>query len=171
MIDLTSQKWSKLTHAYGQASKIPELLKKLEDYPKKNNWKSEPYFSLWSALCHQGDVYSASYAAVPHILSLALLSPSQISYDYLLLPTSIEIARVSGRGPDLPPEYEPIYLSSLSNIPKIVGAIGAKRLDETWPITCAAAIAIAGGQTKIAQAILELEGDVPELFLKWIENQ
>ena len=26
---------------------------------------------LWSSLCHEGDVYTASYAAVPHIVQMA----------------------------------------------------------------------------------------------------
>ena len=70
MLTGDDERWSALEHAYGEASDIPVLLRQLANFPPHEDHRAEPYFSLWSALCHQGDVYSASYAAVPEIISL-----------------------------------------------------------------------------------------------------
>jgi hypothetical protein len=71
MLDLSSSRWSELRHAYGSAADIPNLLRQVEHAPPQENYKSEPWYSIWSALCHQGDVYTATYAAMPHIVALA----------------------------------------------------------------------------------------------------
>src|SRR4051812_40379348 len=66
MLALDSPRWGELTHAYGEASDIPALLRRLKTAPPPTDYRSEPWFTLWSALCHQNDVYIASYAAIPH---------------------------------------------------------------------------------------------------------
>lgn len=170
MISLDSNIWATLSHAYGPAEDIPDLLRALENYPQKSEYEDEPYYTLWSSLCHQGDVYSASYAAVPHVLALAEKEPLRATYDYLLLPVMIEIARAKGRGPKVPPELESDYLGALRRMPAIVGAIGARRLDETWIVTCGAAIAACNGHALLAEAILELQ-DSAEEFLEWKFSQ
>lgn len=58
--------WSKLTHAYGTAEDIPALLDRLATEPDDAGWSE-----LWSALCHQGTTYPASYAALPRLADLA----------------------------------------------------------------------------------------------------
>lgn len=75
MLELDSPRWKKLKHAYGKASDIPALLERLKTAPPPADWQSEPWFSLWSALCHQHDVYTASYAALPHIAAIAAAKP------------------------------------------------------------------------------------------------
>jgi hypothetical protein len=52
--------WSTLEHAYGDASDVPALLASLPPDPEADVWSE-----LWSRLCHQGSVYSASFAALP----------------------------------------------------------------------------------------------------------
>jgi len=69
MLDLDDPRWSDLTHAYGKASDIPDLLRQLDKLPLATG-DAEPWFSLWSALAHQGDVYPASFAAVPHVVAM-----------------------------------------------------------------------------------------------------
>ena len=84
--------WNHLQHAYGSASDIPELLEQLNSFPKEESWQSEPWFSLWSALYHQGDIYPASIAAVPVIVSIVAVSPQRATLSFYLLPASICIA-------------------------------------------------------------------------------
>ena len=91
MINLDSIRWSELKHAYGDAANIPSMLKELSSFPSYENYQSEPYFSLWSALCHQGDVFTASYAALPHIIALLENYPEKAHFELFLLPASIEI--------------------------------------------------------------------------------
>lgn len=170
MIALDSPKWSSLSHAYGTASDIPGLLRQLEHYPPQTDYKDEPYFSLWSSLCHQGDVYTASYAAVPHILSLASHAPERITFDYLLLPTSIEIARGKGRGPAVPLELAENYHNAFQTIPAIIGEIKAARLNELWTRTCAGALAVVGGHFDLADAFLEMNNISAKQFLDWLQT-
>ncbi|HEX3912895.1 MAG TPA: hypothetical protein VHW71_05265 [Steroidobacteraceae bacterium] len=68
MLPLDSPQWAELSHAYGAAGDIPQLLKQLTNF-RRATVDKEPWFSLWSALAHQGDVYSASFAAVPHVVA------------------------------------------------------------------------------------------------------
>ncbi|KAB1978649.1 hypothetical protein [Streptomyces triticiradicis] len=58
--------WSRLHHAYGTAEDIPGLLDAVRPDPKDPGWDA-----LWSRLCHQGTVYSASYAALPALTEMA----------------------------------------------------------------------------------------------------
>ena len=167
MLSLDSDDWSQLTHAYGEANDTPDLLAQLADYPSKDGYDSEPFFSLWSSLCHQGDTYTAAYAAVPHMLQFAKAEPERITYDFLLLPTSIEIARLTGRGPEIPDHLKFAYDAAIQSMPQIVGQLRTKGMDETMCLSCSAAIAVAAGNGTLAEAILELEGEAAAEFLRW----
>lgn len=92
MPGLYSPLWGELRDAYGSAEEIPELLRQLSALPSDNG-SSEPWFSLWSALAHQGDVYSASFAAVPHVIEAIASSPERVTDVYLHFPAWIEICR------------------------------------------------------------------------------
>ena len=71
VLSLESTEWGELTHAYGPATNIPDLLRRLANEPGPSEHREqEPWWSLWSSLCHQGDVYQASYVAVPHIVDV-----------------------------------------------------------------------------------------------------
>jgi hypothetical protein len=59
--------WSQLTHAYGPASDLPRLFAGVGD-PESAD---EAWEELWAALCHQGTVYSASFAALPVLAEIA----------------------------------------------------------------------------------------------------
>ncbi|MFI7299341.1 hypothetical protein [Streptomyces sp. NPDC050121] len=59
--------WSQLRHAYGPADDIPGLFARLEGGPGDR----EIWHALWSSLCHQGDVYGASFAALPVLMDIA----------------------------------------------------------------------------------------------------
>ncbi|MER6960778.1 MULTISPECIES: hypothetical protein [unclassified Streptomyces] len=58
--------WSQLSHAYGSAEDIPAQLDRLASDPTPELWSD-----LWSSLCHQGSVYSASFAALPWLADVA----------------------------------------------------------------------------------------------------
>lgn len=97
MPDLDSPRWRELQDAYGPATKIPKLVRQLQSDPSpKASSNDEPWFSLWSALCHQGDVYTASYAAVPAIVATLRAARLPITMDFFLLPVCIELARMRG---------------------------------------------------------------------------
>ncbi|WNM30266.1 hypothetical protein RKE30_07525 [Streptomyces sp. Li-HN-5-11] len=58
--------WSQLHHAYGTAEDVPGLLDAVSPAPRDSGWTE-----LWSRLCHQGTVYSASHAALPILRDMA----------------------------------------------------------------------------------------------------
>lgn len=72
--------WTSLRHAYGAAGDVPGLLKKLTPDPTDEVWGE-----LWSRICHQGSVYSASFAAIPALADAAACwQPSQRSQPIVL---------------------------------------------------------------------------------------
>ncbi len=96
IVPLDSPRWRELQQAYGSAAGIPALLKALpRAAPSDGN--SEPWRSLWSSLCHQGTVYTASYASVPHIAAAAARRDPKDRLDHLVLIASIAVGR---RRPD-----------------------------------------------------------------------
>jgi hypothetical protein len=166
MLDLKSPVWTQLSHAYGDASGIPAMLSALESFPPNDGYEAPPYYMLWSSLCHQGDIYTASYAAVPHIVRALSLDPSRANLEYFHLPACIEIARNHGRGPQVPDNLAEAYFSALSRIPELAAKAAATSWLELHCRVVVAAIAVAKGQWALGEAILELE---PDLLPKVIE--
>ena len=65
MTEIPANRWSQLTHAYGAAVDIPTLLERARFDLRPGSDSQSAWFELWSALCHQGDADTASYAAAP----------------------------------------------------------------------------------------------------------
>ena len=86
---LDSPRWAELQHAYGGAEDIPALLRQLGS--AANDTDDEPWFTLWSSLAHQGDVYSASFATVPHVIDAIARNPTGVAFDFFQFPAWIEI--------------------------------------------------------------------------------
>jgi hypothetical protein len=65
--------WSDLHTAYGSARGVPMMIEAWIRDPTDDNLTD-----LWSHLCHQGTVYSASYAAIPLLAdAIAHLAPKE----------------------------------------------------------------------------------------------
>lgn len=64
--------WSKLKHAYGEASDVPDLIRSLLSKDKKV--RDSAMYELCGNILHQGTVYEASSYAVPFLQEL-LKSP------------------------------------------------------------------------------------------------
>jgi len=60
--------WSLLTHAYGEATDVPGLLRALLSLDPKV--REATVYELFGNICHQGTVYLASAAAVPFLYEL-----------------------------------------------------------------------------------------------------
>jgi hypothetical protein len=93
VLSLDSDRWAELQHAYGSAADIPALLVELRRLPGSGG-EAEPWFTIWSALAHQGDVYSASFAAVPHVIAALAIDPPNADSAYFQFPAWVEICRV-----------------------------------------------------------------------------
>lgn len=152
MLPLDDRRWTELSHAYGFAGDIPKLLLALREFPSDSPAGSEPWHSLWSALFHQGDVYSASFAAVPHIIEALLRDPTRACASYFKLPACIELARVAHHY-DVPAYLLEPYVVALSRVPDI-SATAANPVIRRGVL---AAVAVSKGQWSAAQSLLEVD--------------
>ena len=169
MLSLDSSYWAELDHAYGSAIDTPALLRELYRFPTESSYKNEPWFTLWSSLLHQGDVYPASFAAVPHIVSALAADPRRATMSFFLLPAGIEIARQAREEP-VPSGLEPAYSAALARLPALVGAASRPDWDPTACSAALAALAAASGNHLTAQLLVEIEvGEIPGA-LEWLRN-
>jgi hypothetical protein len=165
VLSLSSSEWSNLSHAYGPAGDIPALLKQLESYPSSTGG-AELWDSLWSALCHQGDVYPASFAAVPHIVQILSAAPQCAVFNFFLLPAAVEVARVE-KNVAIPAELYASYFEALSRLPVLAAAGFRAGQDQNLTQCALAAFAVGAGDIDFARLLIELERrDLAEV-LEW----
>lgn len=75
MLDgLDDVEWPELTHAYGDAGDVPDLLRRAAS---DGDAAEEALSEIVGCLFHQGTVYSATVAAVPFLTELARCAPTQ----------------------------------------------------------------------------------------------
>jgi hypothetical protein len=164
MISLDSPEWANLKHAYGSASDIPDLLRKLETLPSSEG-NAEPWFSIWSALAHQGDVYSASFAAVPHVVRVLASAPTEASFAYFQFPAWVEICRQRHKLA-VPDDLSNDYFEALKMLAGLVCAASVREWDSDFLLCALSAMAVSKGFPLIAEAVQELDDDTAELLLK-----
>lgn len=153
-------RWDDLEHAYGPASDIPGLLHLAESDLRRGHQPGSTWFQLWSALCHQGDVYQASYAAVPALIRLAERAEYRGNYDPLLLAACIELARLEGTGPELPGASVDVYRATMTRgLELATDALTISALDEDSIQAYRACVAAFGGEVGAARSILDEDGD------------
>ena len=169
MLSLDSPRWSELQHAYGTASDTPDLLRQLQSLPDAIG-QSEPWFTLWSSLAHQGDVYPATFAAVPHVVRALATAPASAHSTYFQFPAWVEICR-QNQGTAIPPDLESAYFSALAELPGLVSAAAARSWDADFLACALSAIAAAKGSAKVAEAAMELTPENAGEFLQWLSEQ
>jgi hypothetical protein len=158
MLSLEDDDWSRLEHAYGPASDIPDLIRQLErETAPRAGYDTEPWYSLWSSLCHQGDAYTASYAAVSHIIRICLSASGPIDLGFFQLPACVEIARSKGRGPAVPLSLSESHRKALRQLHECAFRHADEEWDEAMALSVAAAIAAAKAQNRVAEAVINLD--------------
>lgn len=169
MLALDSPRWKELNDIYGPAAGVPELLRRLQNYPPADEVEDEPFYSLWSGLYHQGDVSTASYAALPHLVRIQEGAPAGWTWSNLHLIAMIEIGRAGGRGPAIPDDLAEPYHAALKRIPDLIPTLLKQPLDEGFCRVVLAAAAVAAGHARLGDAVLELEPQIVEKLLEtWI---
>ncbi len=158
MLGLNSPQWKQLQHAYGSAEGIPRLLEQLLSAPEKpEDYLTEPWFSLWSALCHQGDVYSAFYAAVPHIVQSASLKAANERLDAVHLAMCIEASRNRKAAPKMPDDLAVAYFQALQQLRLLIcESLLLKLATEDEAKILLGGLAIVDGLPNFGMAVLEL---------------
>lgn len=162
MLALDDPGWSNLAHAYGPAHDTPELIRRLAETManSKSDQNSEPWFTLWSSLCHQGDVFTASYATLPHLVQMAISAQHPIDFDFFLLPACIDVARAQGRGPPVPAFLHESYIEGIALLVDAVCVHRGEDWNQDTVVSVSAAIAVAKGHHRLAEALINLDDDL-----------
>ena len=167
MLSLDSPDWTNLTHAYGSAANIPQLLRQLESLPSSDG-NAEPWFPLWSALAHQGDVYPASFAAVPHVVRVLSTDPTRASYVYFQFPAWVEICRQRHQV-DVPNNLAAAYFQSIKRLATLVGEAAAGDWDGNLLAAAMSALAVSKGFAHVGEVALELDTQTTEELLRYLK--
>ena len=166
MISLRDSRWHELRHAYGEATDIPALLEAIERDPSKSDSREGPWFDLWSALYHQGDIYPASFAAVPHVVRILALVPNKACFDFFLFPASVEVKRYRSRV-TVSADLASPYRDSLVQLPAIAAAASQRDWSGSLGRSILAAVAASKEQYSAAELLLEIEEADDSEVLKW----
>jgi hypothetical protein len=118
---------------------------------------------LWENLHHQGDVDTASYAAVPLIASLAARSATT-DWNPFALAATIEEARLDPRNPPLPPWA----IASYDAAWKLLAETAHRRLpdadDDSLIASLFAVLAFSKKKPFLARAALMTEAERKDMF-------
>jgi len=166
-VPLDSPQWSALHHAYGPAADMPPLLRSVAaDVARSDAGNGTPWFELWSALCHQGDVYPASFAAVPHLVDSVASDPARASYNFFLLPAAIEVARITRKTP-VPQELQAAYFESLKRLSLLAAQTLSRSWDNTLCRSVLAALAAGKGHIGTARLLIDIDEEDVDEVLRW----
>lgn len=142
--------WSALEHAYGAASDIPTA-------PAPETHTAEPWFSLWSALYHQDDIYPASYAALPELVRIADVRHDAARTECLFLAALIELGRHDADAPAMPSDLRMSYEAAVQGARRTVHAALAQNRNVAEARQLEIAAAVFHGRQEVARELLELD--------------
>ena len=163
MLDLADTRWNDLEGGYRVRYDPRRALRHLES----GIGAGEAWEELWQGLHHQGDVGTASYAAIPHIVRIheARGVPDWNTYAILGV---IDIARREPRNPMVPEWLTDDYEAAWRNIVPLALADLARSTDPTLVQAALAAIAIAKGLHRTGEVILDFtEDELDEIVLQY----
>ncbi|MFC5266851.1 hypothetical protein ACFPJ1_32445 [Kribbella qitaiheensis] len=115
-------KWTSLRDAYGAARPVEALLERA-DTDDRAVWDE-----LWSRLCHQGTVQTASYAALPRLAELAARQDPSGFVEPLFLATCIV---ASTDGPEEPAAVRARYADTIRTLHEVAERLVPFAADDT----------------------------------------
>jgi hypothetical protein len=145
--------WGELHHAYGLASDLPDLLRWAQDDSRPGYDDTSAWFRLWSALCHQDNIYTASYAAVPHLISIS--RDHKDWADPLLLAACIEVVRLEGGGPEMPASLSGAYEAAIIDARVLADQALQRASDDYWRRAFTGVLAAFTGDAAVARANID----------------
>lgn len=157
---MTPIDWTTLQHAYGSARDIPALLARARATRAPTKHTDEPWFTLWSALYHQDDIYSASYAAVPELVAIASECGAAIAAESLFLAASIELRRHEPGAPTMPKELRAAYEQAVARARPLATELARSAPDAHGKLEVAAMVF--DGDFDGARALLDGDADEEE---------
>ncbi len=152
---LSSPRWRELSQAYGSAEDIPQLLEALAS-TRQPLERAEIWFGIWATLCPDGHVFSAAYAAVPHLLRITQPDALEERVAAMHIAVSVEIARQDPGAPPIPDDVVASYASAIESLPARVAELSVVAWDATSAQILAAALLVGTRQPALARAVLQI---------------
>lgn len=121
-------------------------------------------------MAHQNDVYSASFAAVPHVVRALSTSPLTAGSNYFQFPAVVEAWRRKS-GVAVPDDLRGDYFAALAALPALVAQAAGREWDGDFLPCALSAVAASKGFGSIAEAVLEMTPDVADEFLEWFYSR
>jgi hypothetical protein len=98
VLDFNDPRWDSLAHAYGSGRSLVPVLEAFARHAEDDDTWEE----LVSSVFHQGTIYTASYAVVPHLVALAESRPEDSRFDLLYYAGRIAAAAEENAAPKIP---------------------------------------------------------------------
>lgn len=125
----------------------------------------EVWFRLWSSLCHQGDVFTASIAAVPHLVKVALsVTNGLLASDLISLPVSIEESRMERPHQIHQADIDDDYWDAILDLQKVCGIAALHPGGNNLAEACRSAAKLLSGRPGRRLAEQKVGSDLGELF-------
>jgi hypothetical protein len=159
-LDWNDARWSELCGGYRSPYDPRPALARLAQPAEA----AAAFAELWDELHHQGDVDTASYAAVPHLVQLYAKHGQQGDNTYAILGI-IELARHAGRNPSLPEWLRDGYDNAWRRLGQLALDDLARATDPSLARSAMGAIAIARGMPQVGEILLESTDDEIEEML------
>jgi hypothetical protein len=155
MLDLGSARWRELSQAHGTAEDIPRLLEALATL-QGEEVRAQLWLGVWATLCPDDRVYSAAYAAAPHLLSIA----RSFGFDEIVAAAHV-IAQVESNrhlpgAPPIPEDLVMAYAGVVESLPALVAECAVMRWDALTAQILSAALLAGKRQPGLARTILGL---------------
>ncbi len=90
---------------------------------------------------------------------MACRTAGPVHFNCFLLPAAIEVARLGGRGPDIPDAYAADYHAAVARLSDAVSLHRNEPWDRSTLLSVLAAQAVAKGDVAVAEALLNLDDD------------
>ena len=145
---------------------MPRLIEQVRRDPTQQpNHPEGPWVDLWSSLCHQGDVYEASYAALPHLVDIACSAEGSIDFSFFLLPACIEVARENKHGPMIPEYLDSAYFLAITRLGEAVALHRNDPWDQAMLLSAMSAQAVSKGHHRVAEVLINLDNNLIEKLI------
>ena len=155
-LDLASPRWRVLEQAYGSAEDIGRLLAALYETVDEDE-RAELWYGLRMTLCPDTRVFSAAYAAVPHLLRVVERRDFAERIAGLHLVTQIEVSRHAPGAPGIDEDLIVAYAAAIESLPRRVAELEAMTWDASAAQVLAAALLAGKRQHALARLLLEHE--------------
>ena len=157
-LDLTSPRWRTLAQAFGSAEDIGRMLAAMYETDDEAS-RTELWYGAWATLCPGDRVFSASFAAAPHLLHIAESRDFSEHVAALHLVTQIEISRHAPGAPTIDDDLVIAYASAIESLPHRVAELQAATWDPSSAQVLAAALLAGKRHHALAHALLRHGSD------------